>query len=282
VTEGDLRGGHSAFVLSGGGSRGAFQVGMLAELVDRGVHAERVYGASVGAVNGSAYCSDPTPGGMRRLEAIWRGIHGSDVFPSRRTDGPWSLFRRRSGLHSNAGLRAIVAAGLRFERLEDAPIPFEVVASSLADGSERWLTEGPALEAILASAAVPVLFPPVIVDGEPLIDGGVVDNVPITRAIGQGATTIYVLLCGPLHFRPRVPRRPVESLLTSLYVAIHARFERERAALPPGVELVVFCGDHLPERDYRHFGQTERLIDAGRAEVASVLSARGSSGLGAR
>ena len=158
-----------------------------------------------------------------------------------------------------------------FERLEDAEIPLEVVTTSLTNGEERWIADGPVVDALLVSAAIPAIFPPVAIDGDLLVDGGVVNNVPISRAIAGGATRIYVLLCGPLHFRPPTPRRPVEAVITAFFVAIHARFTRELATLPPGVEVVVFSGGGGPDADYRDFSSTAELIDAGRAEVAAVL-----------
>jgi NTE family protein len=263
-----------AFVLAGGGSRGAVQVGMLAALVDRGIGADRVYGASVGAVNAAAYCGDPTPAGMEELERVWRSLSGDLVFPRGRGHGPWTFFQQRSAVHANTGLRRILEDGVRFDRLEDAHVPLEVVATSLTDGRECWLTEGPVVDAVLASAAIPAMFPPVTIGGELLIDGGVVDNVPISRAIEGGARTIYVLLCGPLHYRPRAARRPAEAVVTAFFVAVHARFARELVSLPPGVEVVVFSGGGDPAADYRDFSSTAELVQAGRDEVARVLDGR--------
>jgi NTE family protein len=265
----------TAFVLAGGGSRGAVQVGMLAELVDRGIRADRVYGASVGAVNGAAYCGDPTPEGVRRLEGIWLALSGADIFPRGRVHGPWSWFQQHPSVHSDAGLRRVIESGLLFENLEDAQIPLEVVATSLSGGRERWLTTGPALQAVLASAAIPALLPPVTIDGEVLVDGGVVDNVPITRAIVGGARRVYVLLCGPLEFHPPPAKRPVEAVLTAFFVAVHARFARELESIPPGVEVIVFSGGGEPSAAYRDFTETSQLIEEGRAEVTAVLGQRG-------
>ncbi len=245
---------------------------MLAELTDRGIRADRVYGVSVGAVNGAAYCGDPTPDGVGRLEGVWRRLSGEDVFPRSRVHGPWSYFQQRPSVHANTGLQRILEEGLVFDHLEEATIPIEVVATSLSDGQERWMSTGPAMPALLASAAIPAMFPPITIDGEVLIDGGVVNNVPISRAIAAGATRIYVLLCGPLHYRPRAPRRPVEAVLTAFFVAIHARFARELASLPEGVEVTVFSGGGEPGGAYRDFSATAELIDEGRAEVAAVLS----------
>ncbi len=261
----------TAFVLAGGGSRGAVQVGMLSELVARGIRADRVYGASVGAINGAAYAGEPTGENVERMAGIWRGVRGADVFPRAALDGPWLFLQKRPSVHANTGVRAIIEAGIDFENLEDATIPFEVVTTSLTDGRERWITHGNAVEAILASSAIPSIFPPVVIDGDVLVDGGVVNNVPISRALGAGCTRIYVLLCGPLHYQPRQPSRPAEAALTAFFVAIHARFVRELAAIPPGVEVVVFSGGGEPSAQYRDFSGTSAMIEQGRAEVARVL-----------
>ncbi len=261
----------TAFVLAGGGSRGAVQVGMLEELLRRGIRADRVFGASVGAINGASYAGNPTFEGIERMATIWRDVKGTDIFPRGTFDGPWAFLQKRAAVHANSGLRAIIEAGIDYENLEDSSIPIEVVATSLTDGRERWIGHGPAVEAILASSAIPSIFPPVSIDDDVLVDGGVVNNVPISRAIVAGCDRIYVLLCGPLHYHPRPPRRPAEAALTAFFVAIHARFMRELASLPPGVEVVVFSGGGEPSGQYRDFSATATLIEEGRAEVADVL-----------
>jgi NTE family protein len=261
----------TAFVLAGGGSRGAVQVGMLDELIRRGIRADRVYGASVGAINGAAYAGNPTPEGIERMAKIWRGLSGADVFPRSALDGPWAFFQKRAAVHADSGLRSIIEAGIDFDNLQDTEIPFEVVTTSLTDGRERWIAHGPAMPAILASSAIPSIFPPVVIDGDVLVDGGVVNNVPISRAIAGGCTRLYVLMCGPLHFHPRQPKRPAEAALTAFFVAIHARFVRELTMLPPGVEVIVFSGGGEPSGQYRDFSGTAALIEEGRTEVASVL-----------
>jgi NTE family protein len=261
----------TAFVLAGGGSRGAVQVGMLSELVHRGIRADRVFGASVGAINGASYAGNPTPEGLEHMADVWRAIRGTDIFPRGTFDGPWAYFQKRAAVHANTGLRKIIEEGIDYENLEDALIPVEVVTTSLTDGRERWIAHGPAVEAILASSAIPSIFPPVTIDGDVLVDGGVVNNVPISRALTTGCDRIYVLLCGPLHYHPKPPRRPAEAALTAFFVAVHARFVRELASLPPGVEVIVFSGGGEPAGQYRDFSATSALIDEGRAEVADVL-----------
>lgn len=270
----------TAFVFAGGGSRGSAQIGMLQALVARGITADAVYGASVGAVNAAGYCGQPTPAGIDALAERWRNVTREDVFPQGRFPTPWRFFQQREAVHPKDGIRKIIESGLEFERLEQSPIPLEVVATSLTDGRMRWFSEGPAVERIMASAALPALLPPVDVDGEAFIDGGVVDNVPIGRAIAQGAERVFVLLCGPLHYTPHRYRRPIEAVLTAFFIAVHARFARELERLPEGVEVVVFTVDTEPVSRYDDFSATDALIAAGRTNANIVLDFWESGGIG--
>ncbi len=261
----------TALVLAGGGTRGALQIGMLQVLTEHGFVPDRIYGSSVGAVNGAAFAGDPTRRGVQRMTEIWRDLTRESVYPQGRLHGPWLYFQQRDSVFANSGLRKVIEDGIGFERLEDAVIPVEVVATSLTDGGERWFTYGPAADAVLASSAVPAIFPPVEIDGERYIDGGVVNNVPIRRAIDGGATRIVVLLCAPPVYTPVLPKRPVEAMFNALMISIHARFARDMAQLPPGVEVIVCTGDESATRDFDDFSTTEALIAQGREEAAEVV-----------
>jgi NTE family protein len=265
------RGGVNAFVLGGGGSRGAVQVGMLAELVERGIRADRVYGASVGAVNAAAYAADPTADGIKKLEDVWVHLRPDDIFPKTRVHGPWMFFQQRTAVYSNQGLRKVLESGVEIERMEETAIPLEVVATSLADGSERWFDSGPIVDCVLASAAIPGIFPPVLVGDELFIDGGVVNNVPIRRAVAGGASTIYVLLCSPSEYAPQTTKRPIEAVISALFTSVHSRFAREVEELQNEVKLVVFNGTGRVTEDFRDFGSSPAMIEAGRIEVRRVL-----------
>jgi NTE family protein len=261
----------TALVLAGGSTRGAIQIGMLQVLAEHGFVPDRIFGSSVGAINGVGFAADPTRAGVERMTQVWLRIRREDVYPQGRLHGPWLYLQQRDAVYANSGLRAIVEEGFSHERLEDAEVPVEVVATSLVDGGERWFTFGPAVDAVLASAAMPAIFPPVEIDGERFIDGGVVDNVPIQRAIDAGATRIVVLLCAPPVFQPPVARRPVEGMVNALFIAIHARFVRDMAHLPHGIEVILCMGPEGATRDFDDFSTTEHLIALGRAEASEVV-----------
>lgn len=270
----------TAFVFAGGGARGAAQVGMLQALIRRGIVPDAIYGASVGAINAAGFAGDPTPEGVEHIATLWRAITREDVFPQGRIPSPWRFFQQRESVFPNDGVRRIIRSGLRFERIEDSPVHLEVIATSLTDGRKHWFDRGPAEPAILASAALPALLPPVTIDGEAFIDGGVADNVPIGRAIEQGAERIFVLLCGPLHYTPQHYRRPAEAVLTAFFIAVHAKFAQQLEVLPEGVEVVVFTVDTQPVSRYDDFSATEPLISSGRANAEQVLRFWESGGIG--
>ncbi len=270
----------TALVLAGGGTRGAVQIGMLQVLTEHGFVPDRIYGCSVGAMNGVAFAYDPTRRGVERMTEIWTGLTRDAVYPQGRLHGPWLYVRQRDSVYPNNGLRKVVEEGIGLERLEEAVIPVEVVATSLTDGQERWFTYGPAVEAILASSAIPTIFPPVEIDGERFIDGAVVDNVPVRRAIDCGATRIVVLLCGPPRYSPVPTRRPVEAMIDALFISIHARFVREMAQIPAGVEVIVCSGSETRTRDFDDFSTTEALIAEGRKEAEEVVRRYGLGRLG--
>jgi NTE family protein len=261
----------TALVLGGGSSRGAIQIGMLQVLAEHGFLPDRIFGSSVGAINGVGFAADPTREGVERMTQVWLRIRREDIYPQGRLHGPWLYLQQRDAVYANSGLRAIVEDGFPHECLEDAVVPVEVVATSLTDGGERWFTYGPAVDAVLASSAMPAIFPPVEIDGEKYIDGGVVDNVPIQRAIDAGATRIVVLLCAPPVFQPPVSRRPVEGMVNALFIAIHARFVRDMAHLPEDVEVILCIGPEGTTRDFDDFSTTEHLIALGRAEASEVV-----------
>ena len=149
----------TAFVFAGGGSLGAVQVGMLRELTHAGVSADFVVGSSVEAMNAAYFAGSPNAAGVDKLEKIWRGLRRHDVFPlSLRS--VLGFMGGADNLIDPSNLRRLIAHHIPFQNLENAPIPVHVVATNLG-GAAVCLSSGPAVEAILASAAIPAAFPSV-------------------------------------------------------------------------------------------------------------------------
>jgi NTE family protein len=193
----DLREGSTgervAFVLAGGATRGAIQVGMLRALLERDIRPDLVVGTSVGAMNAAALAADATLAGVDRLDHDWCVARAGQIFPFELGAVVASLRGRRDHVLSNEGLRDWIDQHLDHDRLEDYPIPVHVVATVAETGRPIRLSRGDALTALLASTAIPGVFPPVTVEGRALHDGGVAADVPLPQALELGPSTVYVL-----------------------------------------------------------------------------------------
>jgi NTE family protein len=181
------------FVLQGGGSLSAGQVGMLQALGEAGIRPDVIVGSSAGALNAVAFAQDPTTGGLEELRHRWNRVHRHDVF--RIQPGPVfaGLSGRSAGLLSPRRFRAWLSAGLHIRDLDDALIPTAVVATDADSGETVVLSHGSAMDALLASTAIPGVFPPVRIDGRWLMDGGVGADIPLRQAEELGATLSYIL-----------------------------------------------------------------------------------------
>jgi NTE family protein len=265
----------TAFVLSGGGNLGAIQVGQLKALTEHGIVPDLVLGCSVGALNGAAYARAPTRAGVRRLEDLWQDVESPTLMPSSRIPSAVQLLRRGASLHDNAGLRHTIDTMLGGrERFEDLALRFQCVATDVETAMERWFTEGELVPAILASAALPAVYPPVEIGSHRYLDGGVVDNVPIARAVELGCTLVYVLHMGP-HGRPDADiRRPLDGALMAYWLARNSRFARDLAALPAGVDAVVLPPGRRPDLRYDDFSQTAMLVEQGYENTLRFLDER--------
>lgn len=272
---GDRRRERTAFVLGGGGNLGAIQVGMLRALIDRDITPDIVVGCSVGAFNGAAIAGNPTPAGALDLWDRWNSLSSSDVFhqPSR-LSGPWQLIRRQPSVYSPDGLRRMVREWLPYERFEQAAVPFQVVATSLHTERDRWFDEGPVMEPILASAALPGVFPPVWIDGEAYIDGGVVNNVPVSRAVELGADRIYVLHTGNFDRERAHPARPLDVLIQAFSIARSYRFRVELDRIPPEVEMITMPGIDPGPLRYNDMSRSLELMSRAYRIAGAFLDER--------
>ncbi len=169
---------------------------MLAALVEDGVRADMVVGASAGAINGAYFAGRPDASGVEELGRIWRGLSRRDVFPVSPIGGLLGLLSVRNHVADPSRLRDLIETNLPYENLENAAIPIHLVATDVLTGLEVVLSSGSAVDAVLASASMPGLFPPVEIDGRYLVDGGIANNTPISAACELGATRVIVLPTG--------------------------------------------------------------------------------------
>ena len=229
--------GKTAFVFAGGGSLGAIQVGMLRTLLSCGVRPDFVVGASVGAINASYFAAAPDADGVAALERIWSGLRRADVFPFTLA-GAFRLLRHPEHLVDPIGLRRLIETNLRYPRLEQASIPLHIMATN-QQGQPVRLSSGPAVEAILASAAIPGVFPPVDIDGEALMDGAIAANTPLLLAAELGASRIIVLPTGYACALQEPPRRAVAKALHAITLLINWQLMHELERISQDLEVHV-------------------------------------------
>lgn len=262
----------TAFVLSGGGSLGSVQAGMLLALAEDGITPDLIVGTSVGAVNGGWVASHPGAAGAAGLADVWRSLSRSDVFPTHLVVGLLGFLGRRQSLVPDTGLRRLLVRHLDFSRLEDAPIPLHVVATDVVSGKDVLLSSGDAVDAIAASAAIPAVLPPVKVNGRDLMDGGVVNNTPLSHAVALGADLVYVLPTGYACGLRASPRGAMAMALHAITLAINLRLAADVARFEGRIDLRVIpplCPVHVSPID---FSQASALIDRAHSETRTWLA----------
>lgn len=258
----------TAFVLGGGGVLGAVEVGMLRALFERGITPDLVLGTSVGALNGAMVARDPSLGVIERLTELWRAASASprDVYGDRTLRTVRRAVSTGTHIYSAKPLKARLVEELGDLTFEELPVRFQVCAASIERAAEHWFVSGPVVDAVVASAAVPGLLPPARVGDEHYLDGGIVNSIPLARAVQLGATRVFVLQVGRIDRPLAVPRRPWEVARVSFEIARRHRFSRELAELPDGVEAHVLPARGTSSRDDTFFGTRDFASVQGRID----------------
>jgi NTE family protein len=265
----------TAFVLSGGASLGSIQVGMLEALYERGIRPDLIVGTSAGALNGAFIAERPqTVETARELGEVWRGLKRGQVFPVNPLTGALGFLGARSHLVPDSGLRRLIRRHAVAERLEETYVPLHVIATDVLRGEDVRLSEGPLVDAVMASAAIPGVLPAVDWDGRALIDGGVANNAPISHALDLGADEVYVLPTGSPCELHEPPRGALAMLVYATGLLIGRRLAQEIAALDGEADITVLpppCPVSVQPTD---FGYADVLIAQARADAREFLDRR--------
>lgn len=265
----------TAFVLGGGGRWGAVEVGMAQALDEAGIVPDLILGTSIGAFNGAVIADYPGREGVDRLAGFWEELIGTALFRNGIIDRAMRVATMKPALNETSDLRTLIENAIHPEtQIEDMHTPFQCVAASIETVADHWFETGSVVDAVLASSAVPALFPPMEIDGEHFYDGGLVDSVPLGRAVSLGADVVYVLQVGRLEAPLRPPQRLHEAALISFEIARRHRFTTTMRDLPEGVEVHLLpTGSPVAWDDRRQLkwkdtgGIEERMTTAYRATI---------------
>ena len=261
----------TAFVLSGGGNRGVAQVGMLRALLERGIVPDVIIGTSVGALNGAVIAHNPTVEAIDHLESVWLNLDREQVFPGTVVSRMWNILRRDDHLVASTGLAELIAAASPAETFADLKIPLRVVTADLETGEECVLVRGPLAPSLLASSALPGIFPPVDLHRRTLVDGGVVNLVPISHALAGPINRVYVLdISDPIS--DRLIRSPLDVAMRAFAISRDQRFDLERQWVPAEVDLIVLPAP-VDDRNFYDFDGAEAIITEAYERAKKTLVA---------
>ena len=265
-----------AFVLSGGGNLGAAQVGGLLALLEAGIRPDLVVGCSVGALNGTYLAADPTLDQVEALGEVWRALTSGSVFATTRRRQLVNVVRGRDHVLENVGLRDLIRRLSPVADLGECEVPMHVVTTDLDAGVPAWFSSGAAEHILAASASLPGLFSPVELDGHLHVDGGVLEPLPVSRALDQGMATTYVLdvTAGTAASGVRDARRPrsaLEVLVRSFEVSRVVHTPAPETLQRPGQDVVVLPLADGAGLDLRDFSRTTSLIEESRVAAGRFL-----------
>jgi len=248
---------------------------MLEALYERGIVPDVLVATSVGALNAAFIASRAqTVATARALARVWRELQREDVFPVSLSALVGGVCGRRDHLVPDHGLRRLITRYLELDDLADAPIPLHLVAFDLAEGREVLVSRGPALESVIAAASIPGVFPPVRIGDLRLVDGGVVNNTPISRAVELGAERIYVLPTGePSNRRlDSSPKTALDAAIHAVQLLVDSRLEADIARYAPAVELVVLPAPNASAVQPTSFEHSDRLMLGARVAARATLA----------
>lgn len=263
----------TAFVLTGGASLGAIQAGMLEALYEHDIRPDFVVGTSAGALNG-AFIADRAqmPETAADLAAVWRGLSRNAVFPVNPITGALGFLGARSHLVPDSGLRKLVRRHVVAEHLEETIVPLHVIATDVLTGADVRLSQGPLVDAVMASAAIPGVLPSVSWNGRELVDGGVSNNAPIRHALELGAERIYVLPTSAPCELEEAPRGALAMLVHATGLLVRQGLIHDLATLPDKDRVVVLpppCPITVQPSD---FSRADWLIEEGYREAMRFLA----------
>jgi NTE family protein len=232
---------------------------MLRALFERDIEPDVLIGTSAGACNAAVIAAAPNLLGVERLVETWKSLRGEEVFPGGRLSRAWNLLTRDDHLFDNGGLRELIARSHTPPTFEELRVPLRVVACDLDTGEEVVFAAGPLEPALLASTALPGLFPPIRHDGRVLVDGAVVDTVPISHALAGPVDRVYVLNI-TAELVNRSLRSPIDVAIRAFAISRKQRFELELRSVPESVEVVVLPAPD-DDREVTDFSDALALID---------------------
>ncbi len=245
---------------------------MLRALVEAGVTPDFILGCSVGAINGAGFAAEPNEAGVARLSRIWGRLSDGepDLMPSRFVHVAAQMARKGDALHNPQVLADLLHEELAVERFDQLAVPFSCVATDVATASEHWFDQGELIPALMASAALPAVYPAMEIGGREFIDGGVLREIHAHRAVKAGATDLYILHVGHLNDRKADVTRPFDAATRAYWLARQYRMADDLSRVPDWCHvhhLAAGCAPRLRFDDFSRGRELEQYAYEASAEL---------------
>ena len=268
-----------AFAFSGGVALGAIQVGMLQAVSEAGIMPDLVIGSSAGAFNAAFVGRGFNAERVRDLGEVWRGVKRSDVFGYFGLRRIVNILAKPTALVSSEALLKFIAANFP-STYDHQSIPTFVTATDYLSGEALLLSRDDLQTNLLASSSIPLVFPPVLIEGRYLIDGSVSAHVPLLPAEKLGARTLVVFDVGyPCNLR-ELPRNPLDRALHVFSIMLHRQPTGALSALARDTTVLYLpspCPLSVPSYD---FSKADSLMESGYGTAKRFLDDLSFSGPG--
>jgi len=271
-----------AFVFSGAGNRGPLQVGAVKALLARGIKPDMLVGTSAGAINSVVLAAHglDDPQITERMTTLWSEATAAKIYPGNLFQIGWRILSKEESIFPNRGVREMIQNALPAgaKTFADLKIPLYITSTDLT--SMRLFLFGedkraPLLDAATASAAVPVIHPPVAYHDLQLVDGGTVANVPISIAMDMGATQIYAINAGYDGTKQPVVDGIFELLNRTLSTLTTQSFlvDLDRATQDTNVDLHHIQVSFPEKVGFRDFSKAVAMVNRGNELTEAYLLA---------
>lgn len=218
------------FVLSGGGARGYAHIGVLKAFAEHNIFPEAIAATSAGSIAAAFICDGYSTDEVR--EIFLHTKMGLTV--------DWKNLK--NGFLSLKLLEKVLTQTLRHTTFESLPIPLYVTATNFSTGQQTIFNKGPLIPAILAASSIPMLFPPVIIEGIPYVDGGISGNLPVEPLLGKYTSIIGV------HVNPLTPYNPASGLRANIERTLHMAIHE------PVLKNQLLCSRFIEPQELGRFG----------------------------
>ncbi len=240
--------------LSGGATFGAAHVGVMQTLVENGIQPYVVAATSAGALVGAAYCAGVP---LKVIETLFKTMSWSTLLKI--------SLRKPLSLFDTQPMEEFLRKEIGDIEFKDLKIPFAAVTCDISTGEKVVLNSGPLAPAVRASAAIPGLFSPVEINGRLLVDGGIVDNLPVEEVRKMGANFVIASDVSKRENVNRKPENPFEMLMAATYIM------QGRAAFPEEDRGDCYIRPQLFQYSSWGFKDAPLMTEEGRKATSPVI-----------